>query len=446
VEETATSDENINRSLFYRERGRSMIPDPLRKEGPLNHLIAVTLLVLALVSAPSGAAPAQGEGLEQLLRQGRYVEALPAAESALADAELRYGRESRGVLPALDTAATLYRLLWKGPQAEGALKLSLAVRRTGGRGDTLETARCYHDLALLYYAQGRIGGSSEAMDVASLYCARWHYARAMALFRCALKLRTALAGPEDPAVAETMNAMGELYRARTEYSRAEELLTGALEIRERVLGKEDVFTAESLNSLAKLMTARLQFTQAEPLFQRALAIRRKVLGDGHPLTAESQNDLAELYLAMTDFKNAEPLLRAALAVRERALGAGHPDTALTVGNLAELYRSVGRYGEAESCLRRLIALREMLFGPDSSAAASALVSCAEVLEAEKKPAEAMALYRRALASWECLLGPDDHYIAVLLEEMIRLAGKAGMSEDAKSLQERLKAVKEAGSK
>jgi tetratricopeptide (TPR) repeat protein len=376
---------------------------------------------------------------DSLIRQGRYLEALPLAEEAFAAAQRAHGRGSPAILPALDRVGRLYRLLWKPAEGEAALKLALSIRDASG-GDPLDTASTLQELALLYCASARYAGSGAVMDLQSLYYTRWQYARALPLLRLSLKIRTERLGEESSGAAETINALGDLHGLRLEFTQAEELIKKALAIRQKI-GSESAGTAESLNSLAKLHMSQLHFKEAEPLYQRALEIRMKELGEDHPFTAQTQNDLAELHLAETEFQKAEPLLRKALASRERALGVDHPDTTVTVKNLAELYGATGRYGEAEMCRRRILTLQEIVTGPDSAETASALLGCAQAAKASGKPGEAMAYYRRALAAWERILGPGDRWLAVLIEEMIDLARNAGWNDEVKKLEERLRSVR-----
>jgi len=185
-----------------------------------------------------------------------------------------------------------------------------------------------------------------------------------------------------PAVATSLNNLGELYRAQGAYDKAEPLYVRALAIREQVLGPMHPHVAQSLNNLAALYQAQGAYAKVEPLYVRALAISEKALGPTHPDVAPCLNNLAELYREQGTYDKAEPLYVRALAIVEKALGPMHPHVAKSLNNLAQLYLAQGAYAKAEPLYVRALAIVEKVLGPTHPDVATSLNNLAELDRAQ----------------------------------------------------------------
>ncbi len=256
----------------------------------------------------------------QLLNQGKYSEAIPLAQRALAIREKTLGREHPDVATSLNNLALLYDNQGNYPQAEPLYQRSLAIWEKALGREHPDVASSLNNLAALYYNQG-------------------NYTQAEPLYQRALAIREKALGREHPAVATSLNGIALLYQVQGNYSQAEPLYQRSLAISEKVLGREHPAVATSLNNLGGLYNAQGNYTQATPLYQRSLAIREKALGKEHPDVALSLNNLAELYRTQGNYPQAEPLLQRSLAIWEKALGKEHPDVALSLSNLALLYQA-----------------------------------------------------------------------------------------------------------
>jgi tetratricopeptide (TPR) repeat protein len=106
----------------------------------------------------------------------------------------------------------------------------------------------------------------------------------------ALALREQILGPRDPAVAESLNVLGEVYRARGQLDDAERIHRRALALRESTLGPQHLDVAATLNNLAMLENARAAYLEAETLLKRALAI-----ADASPPSEQRTRLRAELF-------------------------------------------------------------------------------------------------------------------------------------------------------
>jgi len=283
--------------------------------------------------ADLGKAEALNRQVMQLLNQGRYGEAIPLAQRALAIREQALGPEHPDVATSLNNLAYLYKTLGDYPKAEPLYQRALAIQEKALGPEHPDVALSLNNLAEFYRALG-------------------DYANAMPLLQRALAIKEKALGPEHPDVATSLISLAELYRAAGDYAKAMPLAQRALAIYEQALGPEHPDVATSLNNLAGFYQALGDYARAMPLYQRNLAIWEKAFGPEHPTVATSLNNLALLYDSLGDYAKAEPLYQRALAIREKALGPDHPDVATSLNNLAGLLVATGRVQPARALFMR----------------------------------------------------------------------------------------------
>lgn len=296
----------------------------------------LTLLCLSSVSAQEGsiqeAAQLNAQVME-LYGQGRYKDAIPFAQRALAIREKTLGPDDPDTATSLNNLAEVYSLIGAYDKAEPLYQRALTIREKALGPDHPDTAASLNGLAMLYHATGA-------------------YDKAYKFYQRALTIIKKAPGPYLPDTAAVLNNLALLYKSTGAYNRAKPLYTLALAIREKALGPDDPDTATSLNNLAELYRVTGAYDQAEPLYQRALAIREKALGSDHPDTATPANNLALLYSLKDNYIKAEQFHQRALAIREKGLGPNHPDTAISLNNLGMLYAANSSYAKAEPLLER----------------------------------------------------------------------------------------------
>ncbi len=279
------------------------------------------------------------EAAVYLYHHGRYTEAEPLYQRALAIRERAFGPDHLNIAISLNNLAKLYHDQGRYVQAEPLFHRALAIKERALDSDHPSIAISLNNMALLYQRQGR-------------------YAEAEPLFQRALAIRERALGPDHPDIAQSLNNLAELYRAQDRTSDAEPLYLRALTIRERVLKPHHPDIAESLNNLAVLYHKQGRYADAELLYQRAFAINEKNLDPNHPRVATDLNNLAALYHAQGRFAEAEPLYRRALAIDEHALGPDHPDVATGLENYAVLLEQTDRAAEAATLRERARTIRK----------------------------------------------------------------------------------------
>jgi tetratricopeptide (TPR) repeat protein len=400
------------------ERWREMLP----------HLFATLERATALKVKPRLQAYLQAYLLNKaglfLHYQGRYGEAEPLYQQALAIMRKRLGEQHPDTATSLNNLAGLYQAQGRYDEAEPLYQQALAIRKVRLGEQHPHTAGSLNNLAGLYQAQGR-------------------YDEAEPLYQQALAIRKARLGEQHPDTATSLNNLARLYEAQGRYDEAEPLCQQALAIRKARLGEQHPHTAGSLNNLAGLYQAQGRYDKAEPLYQQALAIRKARLGEQHPDTAGSLNNLAGLYQAQGRYDEAEPLCLQALAIRKARLGEQHPDTATSLNNLAELYQAQGRYDEAEPLCLQALAIRKARLGEQHPDTATSLNNLAVLYQAQGRYDEAEPLYQQALAIRKARLGEQHPHTATSLNDLAGLYQAQGRYDEAEPLYQQALAIRKA---
>jgi len=110
-------------------------------------------------------------------------------------------------------------------------------------------------------------------DLGVIYLAQGAYTKAEPLLVHALDIREKALGPMHPEVATSLNNLAELYQAQGAYSKAEPFYVRALDIREKALGPMHPDVAQSLNNLAELYRAQGKYQKGADLLGRREADR-----------------------------------------------------------------------------------------------------------------------------------------------------------------------------
>ncbi len=394
--------------------------------------------------------------VEKLYDEGKFGEAVPIAERALALREEALGPTHPDVAESLNILALFYQAQGAYGKAEPLLVRALNIREKALGPMHLDVAESLNGLAGFYRAQGAYPKAEpllvRALDIAEkalepmhpdvavylnnlalLYKAQGAYPKAEPLLVRALDIREKALGPMHPDVATTLNNLALLYQTQGTYPKAEPLYVRALNIREKALGPMHPDVANSLNTLADLYRAQGAYPKAEPLLARALDIREKALGPMHPDVANSLNNLAKLYQAQGTYPKAEPLYVRVLDIREKALGPMHPDVASSLNNLALLYQAQGAYPKAEPLLVRALDIYEKALGPVHPDVAYGLNNLALLYQAQGAYPKAEPLLVRALNIRERALGPMHPVIAQSLNNLALLYKAQGTYPKAEPL-------------
>lgn len=399
-------------------------------------------------------------------QKGKYDEALPPAERALAIREKVLGPDDPMVADSLHDLAGLYDNKSDYAKAEPFNLRALTIREKALGPDHLDVAKTLNNLAWIYgvrqdYVKAEsfyrralaiqekaLGADHSEVattlnDLALLYYERGDYDQSIVVNQRVLAIREKALGPDDSGVAKALNNLALVYLKKGEYTKAALLYQRALPVWEKAMGPDHPEVAFALNNLARVYLEQGEYTKAEPLYQRALAIREKALGPDHLDMAQSLNNLALLHGRKGDYAQAEPLHRHALAIQEMRLGSDHPYVAVSLNNLARLYENIGEYEKAEPLYQRALAIREKALGPNHPDIGESLNSLGQLyLRTKKDDARAELLFQRSRAVLEKAFGLDYHGVTVPLSNLAVLYERRGDDAQAEQFLQRALAIRE----
>ena len=244
------------------------------------------------------------------------------------------------------------------------------------------------------------------------------YDKAASLLERSLAQRTALRGPVDTSVVETMDLLGTTLVKLDKLDDAELLLRRALEQRRRLRGNGHAETATTAENLATLLEERTKLDAAEPLYREALAIRRTIFGDSSVEVSNTLNNLGLLLFRKAAYAEAESLHQRGLEIKLARLGEGHAETARSMQNLAMTLQMRGRYEEALSYHRRALAAKRKALGDAHPSVTISMNNLANLLANQLgRLDEAEALAREALALDRQIFGDKHSFFAASLQNV-----------------------------
>ncbi len=229
--------------------------------------------------------------------------------------------------------------------AEPLLLRSLNIREQQLEPQHLEVSSSLHNLALLYWHQGK-------------------YALAESLFQRVLHIWEEHVMPEHAEVAYTLHNLASFYWEQGKYAQAKPLFLQALHIWEEHVLPEYPSKAFPLLGLAGVAGAEGNYEEAERLARQALLIWEEQLGPQHLDVAYALLGLANISVRQGQESQAEALYERALSLREQYLGAAHLQTAQVLHDFADFRHLQGRFLEAADLYQRALGTREQTLGPD----------------------------------------------------------------------------------
>ena len=194
-------------------------------------------------------------------------------------------------------------------------------------------------------------------DAAKRAYAASRFDEAEAELRAALAIAEG-AGPRDPRIPVTLDALGDVLLSEGRDDDAEASDRGSLAWRERELGADHIDVTASLTRLVELDVWRGDYAEAGRLYERVLAIREARLGPNDPLVAVTLRNIARGKTVGGEYEEAERLYQRALAIEESALGKEDVEVGWTLAGYAELLRATGRTQEASDAEARSQRIRE----------------------------------------------------------------------------------------
>lgn len=457
-----------------RQRDFSNLSEPLcsTRRLLLTGLVLVVLFLGVSRSAQAETTPevdALSARVTELLAAGKYVEALPLAESALVAAEVAHGLDDPSITEPLLKLAEVLSDLDRFADALRHEQRALAIRdkRLGPAhldtiaammavAGSLSELHRYDDAEVLAHRalealERTRGGFDPALlgpidELADLY---GHMARgdqAEAMLRRALALREKAFGSEHIETGRSLVRLADRARINGREGEAEALYARAIPIIEKQPAAHQPWAASALVGIGMLCRGQGRIDDGEKAYRRAIAIYEASNGPDSREVASAVFGLAALLHATRPAGEVVELYERALAIQEKVLGERHVETATSLNSLAEVYLGGDRYDKAEPLFRRALAAREAALEPDIPAVLRTLAGLARVYSGEGRYREAEPLLARIAAGRKTAFGPDSPEAVATDDDLAALYWNLGRFREAEALWKRVLVFREAKSK
>ncbi|MDX1946375.1 MAG: tetratricopeptide repeat protein [Pirellulaceae bacterium] len=351
----------------------------------------------------------------QLAKSGKYREALPLAEQALAYYRRWLGDDDHRTAEALHIVGFLASETGDPVRAEELTRRALQVRRKVCGEDHPAVARDLHNLA----AQLRDTGDADNEAVTL-------YRQALAIYENSPQSNLLGKANTLASLAPALDWAGDIAGAEAAYR-------AAMEIRGKVRGERSPEYAAGFLQLGALYRSVGDLQRAEAMLLRGFQIYRDALGDRHPDYARAADYLATCYSDANKYDEARPLYEQALAIRRRVLGDTHQETATTLNNLALLHKRSGEPARAIELYEAALAAWRAAGEAGSTSTSHVLRNLAYAHEAAGEPKKAAPLFREALASNMKHLGPAHPQTNSALYDLARHEARFGDRKEALEL-------------
>ena len=260
---------------------------------------------------------------------GNYPKALEFHAKALNIKEKILGKEHPNTATSYNSIGSAYYYMGNYPKALEFYTKALNIREKILGKEHPNTASSYNNIGNDYYYMG-------------------NYPKALEFYTKALNIREKVLGKDHPDTATSYNGIGSVYSEMGDYPKALEFHTKALNIREKILGKDHPDTATSYNNIGYVYDRMGDYPKALEFYTKALNIKEKILGKEHPNTADSYNNIGNDYSDMGNYPKALEFHAKALNIKEKILGKEHPNTVISYNNIGYVYNKMGDYLKAYS--------------------------------------------------------------------------------------------------
>ncbi len=345
---------------------------------------------------------------------GRYDDALPLQEKALATRRRELGNHHPGTMESIGLMGRLLQSQGKPEQAEPLFREALDSRRATLGSDDPAT------LDSIQY-MGRVLQDLNKFD------------QAEPLLREAMESSRRLLGNDDHETLNCVGSMGLLLDEMGKSEAAEPLVRETMDGARRIKGEDHRDTIASINNYGFLLQRMGKSTEAERYLSETLERARRALGEEHWMTLNAINNVASVLEAQGKTAQAEPLYRECLDKGRRTLGSEHPITLRAVGNLGNNLRAQGKAAEAAPYLREAMDTDRRVMGEDHRTTLVAINTYGYLLIEQGKPAQAEPFWREAYEKGRKGLGEDHPDVLIWTNNLGGLLRSLGRLDEAEPL-------------
>jgi len=251
--------------------------------------------------------------------------------------------------------------------------------------------------------------------------------------------------PEDPAIAEELEGLGETLAS----ARVDLLLrrhAAGLALSSAVVGRAVELGYRPLEADALAVYGQLQLLSGDYELAKATLTtalwRADVLRDDERLAQTMSSLIGCIAEQLGDYERATEMRLHAEAVLER-LGENTSGAARLLTSLGNLETRKGNAGEAVELIERGLAILEELYGPEDRRVINVLVSLGVAYAGKGELARAESLNKRVLRIQEETLGSEHPALALTLNNLGALRGMQNDNDASLAYLERALRIKEA---
>jgi tetratricopeptide (TPR) repeat protein len=219
------------------------------------------------------------------------------------------------------------------------------------------------------------------------------------------------------------------------YTEAKGQFEQSLKERKQALGDDDQGLAQIADEAGLNCLKLGEYKEAQKYFNDALAILEKNFYPGHFRHAPVLEHLGDSYLMQGQHAEAEPVFKRALEISEKTVSGEHRAIFELIWKLTSVYQKLSKFSDAEALLTKALKQLDTPLGPQ----AEFRYRLALIYEQLGKQSEASAEFSQALIGLE--QRKDYHGLADCLESFARLLSKSGKANEAKEMNERVKAIR-----
>ena len=211
----------------------------------------------------------------------------------------------------------------------------------------------------------------------------------------ALEIAKRVLGPGHPSYANMLQTSSGLYRRVDRLDEAERDIRLGVEITERAFGPRSGEVGRALINLANLQRQRKDSQGAIASSRRAVELLTETMGPDHAWTTLAVHHLGADLSKAGEVDEALAMLERA-ATSHRATGNDGPPYADVQRSLAEHFLRHGRPADAIAPAREAVRIMTASQGEDAARAARPLATLGDALRAAGRPREARDAYQRGL--------------------------------------------------
>lgn len=335
-----------------------------------------------------------------LLARGEYVDAEALGKRLIRSLQASSSPDSVALAQSFDLAALALRGLGRDyagePQDLARLALGILERRLPAEDVRVGYAA---------YVFGQLWGGTNRPE------------NGRGLLEQALAVQRKALGPDDPAVAATLEAIGWNRSQSADFAAARSFAEQSIELCKRKLGPDTPTIAGGITVLGYALRGSGEPARARAYLSQALEMREKAFGHRNLETATSWMNVGFLETELAHYAAADSCYEKALDIREAILGSDDPLVGTTLVWIGNSIRDMGDRAGADSVFQRAIRIAEKIGQPNGTLVADALHGIAWIRIAEHKPAEAQAMAERVIKIREAKWGPDHPTVAYALERL-----------------------------